>query len=111
MEREILRDIKWSRGKTQGILVVKDKRKLECIEKALQRQIFFENEVSEIREWFLNNKDCLNDSAVKVAEEGFELLTGRYKFITKTSLEFITENIVDEMQKGIINVLDTFGDN
>ena len=79
--------------------------------KALEKQVSFENEVNEIRDWFVNNKDCLYDSADKVAKEGFEALVGQYKLIDEIDLEAIIEDVVDEIQKGILNVLDTFKDN
>lgn len=80
------------------------------VKEAVEKQTSFKNEVVEIREWFLNNKDCLYDSATKVAKEGFEMLAGQYKLIDEVDLEAITEDIVDEIQKGILNVLDTFKD-
>ena len=75
--------------------------------KALENQIFFENTVEEIRDWFVGNKDCLLDSAMKVARDGFIENSTDY-FIDEVELDFIVEDIVDEIQEGILNVLDTF---
>ena len=78
--------------------------------KALEKQAFFENEVSNIRDWFVDNKDCLLDDAMKVADSNFkeisvENIEGEF---TNIDLHFIIEDIVDAMQKGILNVLDSY---
>ena len=109
MEKKILEDIEWSRRKNTGILIVEDEEKLACIEKALEKQVFFENQVSNIRSWFVDNKDCLLDTAMKVAKDGF-IESNVADFIDDVDLDFIVEDIIDEIQKGILNVLDTFKD-
>ncbi len=77
--------------------------------KALEKQAFFENEVEEIRDWFVNNKDCLLDSAMIIARNGF-LESNKDEYIDDIDLEFIVSDIVDEIQKGILNVLSTYID-
>jgi hypothetical protein len=42
-----------------------------------------------------------------VAKNGFDTLNSR-DLIDKVDLDDITEDIVDEIQEGILNVLDTF---
>lgn len=85
------------------------RKTLKTAIKALEKQAFFENEVSNIRDWFVDNKDCLLDSAMKVAKEGFEYVhVGDY--IHKVDLDNTVEAIVDEIQKGILNVLSTYMD-
>lgn len=75
--------------------------------KALEKQAFFENEVGEIREWFVNNKESLLDSASEIAGKGFNMLNSN-DLIDKVDLDDIVEDIVDEIQKGVLNVLTTF---
>lgn len=80
---------------------------LDIAIKTIENQIFFENQVSNIHTWFVNNKDCLLDSAMKVAVEGFK--NGNADgCIDDVDLDFIVEDIVDEIQKGILNVLDSY---
>lgn len=80
---------------------------LDIAIKAIENQIFFENQVSNIHTWFVDNKDCLLDSAMKVANEGFK--NGNADgYIDDVDLDFIVEDIVDEIQKGILNVLDSY---
>lgn len=74
---------------------------------ALEKQAFFENEVDEIKDWFVDNKECLLDTATNVSTKGFNLLN-KDGFIDDVDLDGILEDIVDEIQKGILNVLDTF---
>ena len=107
MEKEILEDIEWSRRKNTGILIVEDEEKLVCIEKALENQKYFENQVSNIRDWFVDNKDCLLDTAQKVAKDGF-VESCVSDFIDEVDLEFIVTDVVDEIHRGILNVLNTF---
>ena len=78
--------------------------------KALEKQAFFENEVSNIHSWFVDNKDELLNSAMKVARDGF-IESSVDDFIDEVDLDFIVEDIVDEIQKGILNVLSTYKDN
>lgn len=83
---------------------------LDIAIKALEKQAFFENEVSNIRDWFVDNKDCLLDDAMKVADSNFkeisvENIEGEF---TNIDLHFIIEDIVDAMQKGILNILDSY---
>lgn len=75
--------------------------------KALEKQAFFENEVGEIREWFVDNKDMLLDTAMNASTKGFEL-SNDGGLIDDIDLDGIVEDIVDEIQKGILNVLTTF---
>ena len=66
------------------------------------------NEVlNDIRDWFVDNRDAILDSAMKVARDGF-IESSVDDFIDEVDLDFIVEDIVDEIQKGIINVLDTY---
>ena len=74
---------------------------------ALEKQVFFENEVCNIGDWFVDNKDCLLDSATKVSTEGFKTLN-KDGFIDDVDLDGIVEDIVDKIQEDILNVLDTF---
>lgn len=75
--------------------------------KALEKQAFFENEVSNIRDWFVDNKECLLDSAMKAARDKF-IKNNNYGLIDQVDLDLIVEDIVDEIQKGILNVLSTY---
>ena len=75
--------------------------------KALEKQAFFENEVSNIHEWFVDNKDSLLDSAMVVAKDKF-IESNTNDYIDQVDLDFIVEDIVDEMLKGILNVLSTY---
>ena len=75
--------------------------------KALEKQAFFENEVSNIHEWFVDNKDCLLDSAISIANKRFTM-NHEQGLIDKIDLDFIVEDIVGEIQKGILNVLSTY---
>ena len=80
---------------------------IEDVKEVLQKQAFFENEVSNIHGWFVDNKESLLDSALTVARNGFieSCVDG---FINEVDLDFIVEDIVDEIQKGILNVLSTY---
>ena len=78
----------------------------DCIN-ALEKQAFFENEVDKIKDWFIDNKECLSDTATNVSTKGFNLLNKDW-FIDDVDLDGIVEDIVDEIQKGILNVLDTY---
>lgn len=75
--------------------------------KALEKQTFFENEVSNIRDWFVDNKDSLFDDAMKVADTEFEENNSN-DYIDKVDLDTIVEDIVDKIQEGILNVLDSY---
>lgn len=75
--------------------------------KALEKQAFFENEVSNIHSWFVDNKDCLLDSARSISENWWDDCNIDGK-IDKVDLDFMVEDLVDEIQKGILNVLDTY---
>ena len=83
---------------------------IDEVKEALEKQAFFENEVAEIRSWFINNKDMILDSAYSVASMGFDTLSNNYDLIDKVDLDTIVEDIVDEIQKGILNVLSTYTD-
>lgn len=78
--------------------------------KSLEKQAFFENEVSHIHGWFVDNKEILLDNAMIVARDGF-IESNVADFIDQVDLEFIASDIVDEIQKGILNVLSTYMDN
>lgn len=83
---------------------------LELAIKALEKQAFFENEIDEIRDWFVDNKECLLDDAMKVADSKFkeisiENIEGEF---TNIDLHFIVEDIADKIQEGILNVLDSY---
>ena len=73
----------------------------------LEKQAFFENEVSNIHGWFVDNKESLLDSAMGVTKEGFEYVHVN-GYIDKVDLDSMVEDIVDEIQKGILNVLSTY---
>lgn len=83
---------------------------LDVTIKALEKQAFFENQVSDIHNWFVDNRDCLLDDAMKVADSRFneisiENIEGEF---TNVDLHFIVEDIVDKIQEGILNVLDSY---
>ena len=80
---------------------------LDIAIKAIENQIFFENQVSNIHTWFVDNKDCLLDSAINIADKRFTM-NHEQGLIDKIDLDFIVEDIVDEIQKGILNVLSTY---
>lgn len=63
--------------------------------------------LNEIRDWFVDNKDCLIDTASITAKNGFEELNCD-GHIDEVDLDGISEEIADEIQKGILNVLDTY---
>lgn len=73
----------------------------------LEKQAFFENEVSNIHDWFVDNKDSLLDSAMTVARNGF-IESNADDYIDQVDLDFIVEDIVEEIQKRILNVLSTY---
>lgn len=79
------------------------------VREALEKQAFFENEVSNIHEWFVDNKDSLLDTALTVSTKSFNQYNEDGN-IDEVDLEFIVSDIVDEIQKGILNVLSTYMD-
>ena len=82
---------------------------IEDVKEALQKQAFFENQVSNISDWFVDNKDSLLDSAMIIARNGF-IESNTNDYIDQVDLDFIVDDIVDEIQKGILNVLSTYMD-
>lgn len=74
---------------------------------ALEKQAFFENQVLNISGWFVDNKDCLLDAALTVSTKSFNQYNENGK-IDEVDLEFIVSDIVDEIQEGILNVLDSY---
>ena len=76
---------------------------------ALEKQAFFENEVSNIHEWFVDNKDSLLDTALTVSTKSFNQYNEDGN-IDEVDLVFIVSGIVDEIQNGILNVLSTYMD-
>jgi hypothetical protein len=78
--------------------------------KALEKQAFFENQISNISDWFVDNRDCLSDVAFSVSTKNFNQYNENGK-IDEVDLEFIVSDIVDEIQKVILNVLSTYKDN
>lgn len=82
---------------------------LEAIE-ALEKQAFLENTViDDISDWFVDYKDCLLDAAKKVSIQRFKEWN-KEGVIDEIDLDDIIEDVVDEIQKGILNVLSTFKD-
>lgn len=75
--------------------------------KALEKQVFFESQVSNISDWFVDNRDSLLDTALTVSTKSFNQYNENGK-IDDVDLEFIVLDIVDEIQKGILNVLSTY---
>jgi len=63
--------------------------------------------LNEIRYWFVDNQDCIRDTASITAKNGFEELN-RNGYIDDVDLDGIAEEIADEIQKGVLNVLDTY---
>ncbi|GEM_PF-4005176 len=81
----------------------------EAIE-ALEKQAFLENTViDDISDWFVDYKDCLLDAAKKVSIQRFKEWN-KEGVIDEIDLDNIIEDVVDEIQKGILNVLSTFKD-
>lgn len=79
----------------------------EAIE-ALEKQAFLENTViDDISDWFVDYKDCLLDAAKKVSIQRFKEWN-KEGVIDEIDLDDIIEDVVDEIQKGILNVLSTF---
>ena len=86
------------------------RKTLKIAIKALERQAFFENQVSNIHEWFVDNRDSLSDVADTISARSFNQYNDEGK-IDEVDLEFIVSDIVDEIQKGILSVLSTYKDN
>ncbi len=80
---------------------------MEDVKEVLQKHAFFESQVLSIGSWFVDNKDCLVDDATKVAGDNFRE-SNVDGFIDEVDLEFIVEDIVDKLQEGILNVLDSY---
>lgn len=100
-------------GRLKGGQINHGQPENEAIDTAIQalaKQAFFENEVSNIRDWFVDNKDCLLDSAMNVAHKKFKEvdIENNGNEFTRIDLDFIVEDIVDTIQEGILNVLSTF---
>jgi len=74
---------------------------------ALEKEAFFENNISVISEWFVDNKNCLLDEALKVGRDEF-IESNVADFIDQVDLDFIIEEIVEKLQEGMLNVLSTF---
>lgn len=74
---------------------------------ALERQEVFENEVSNISDWFVNNKEELFNIAFNVCDREFDIVEYR-GLIDKIETEDIIENVVEDIYDGILNVLKTF---
>ena len=74
---------------------------------ALEKEVLFENEVSSIHSWFVDNRESLLNSAMTVARDGFTESCAD-GFIDEVDLDFIVEDIIDEIQKGVLNVLSTY---
>ena len=85
------------------------RKTLKTAIKALEKQAFFENQISNISDWFIDNKEVMLDSAIDIANKRFTM-NHNLGLIDKIDLDFIIEDVVDEIQKGILNVLDTFKD-
>lgn len=77
---------------------------------ALEKQISFKNEVSQISGWFVDNKQSLLDSALIVSKKEFSE-SDIDNYIDGINLDFIVEDVVDDIHKGILNVLSTFSGN
>lgn len=78
---------------------------LDIAIKAIESQIFFENTVGDIRDWFVDNKNQLLDSASNWFDD-----CNVDGMVDKVNLDFMIEDLVDETQKGILNVLDSYID-
>lgn len=63
--------------------------------------------LNEIRDWFVDNQDCLRDTASITAKNGFEELNHN-GYIDDVDLDGIAEEIADEIKNGVLNVLDTY---
>lgn len=75
--------------------------------KALKKQALFENEVSQISDWFVDNKQSLLDSALVVSKKEFTD-SDIDNYIDGIKLDFVVEDVVDEIHEIILNVLSTF---
>lgn len=64
--------------------------RLEYETMALEKQAFFENEVGIIRDWFVDNKDCLLDSARSISDNWFDDCKEDEK-MDKVDLDFMIE--------------------
>lgn len=99
----------------QRLEEMKDYLKCEALEvdvidlaiKALEEKYFFENEVSRMQNWFIDNKDCLLDSAMSILRNWLDDCNVGGK-MDEVDLDFMIEELVDEIQKGIFNVLDSY---
>lgn len=80
---------------------------LDLAIEALEKQAFFENEVSNIHEWFVDNKDELWDSAMSVKDSWFDDTNVDGK-MDEVDIVFMVEDMVDVIQRGILNVLSTY---
>ena len=87
----------------------KHNRVLDIAIKTIENQIFFENQVSNIHTWFVDNKDCLSDSAMKIANKRFDM-NHEQGLIDKIDLDCVAEDIVDKIQKEILSVLESYID-
>ncbi len=80
---------------------------LELAIEALTKQVFFEGEVSEIHSWFVDNKDCMLDSAKNISNNYFNDANINGK-IDKIDMDFMIEEVIDGLQEGILNVLSSY---
>lgn len=80
---------------------------LELAIEALTKQAFFEGEVSEIHSWFVDNKDCMLDSAKNISNNWFDDANTNDK-IDRVDMDYIIEEVVDGLQEGILNVLSSY---
>ena len=63
--------------------------------------------INEIYDWFVDNKRPFIDDAMNRASNGFKSFEDNGK-IDRVDLDFIVEDIVDSIQEGVLNVLETF---
>lgn len=105
---DYLEESKCDKNKGEGYQEIHNEV-LDIAIKAIENQIFFENQVSNIHTWFVDNKDALMDSASSVSGNWFDDCNTDGA-IDKVDLDFMIEDIVDEIQKGILNVLESYTD-